>query len=81
MEVEFTIAGFRRHLSTEDVIRKLRGVKPGVIRTHAVRVQGVQYPIKQAFALIAGLDPLDFNTNQARTLFKRLGFEVTRRPR
>lgn len=67
-------------MTSDEVVRKLRGVKPGQIRTHAVKVQGVFHPVKQAYAEVTGLDLLDFNTNQARNAFKRLGFEVVRMP-
>ena len=67
-------------MTNEDVIRKLRAVKPGRIHQHVVEVQGVYHPVKEAFARVTGLDLLDFNTNTARASFKRLGFEVTRMP-
>ena len=66
------------HMNTNDVIRKLRDRKPGPIRTHAVNVEGVLHPVKEAFAEVTGLDLLDFNTYTARNAFKRLGFEVVR---
>ena len=65
-------------VSSEDVIKRLRDVTPGPIRKHAVKVQGVAYPVKQAFAAATGVDLLDFDTNQARHWFQRLGFEVAR---
>lgn len=65
-------------MDTDDVIRKLRGMRPGRIKTHAVKVEGVLHPIKEAFARVTGVDLLDFNTNTARNAFKRLGFEVVR---
>lgn len=77
-EVEYTVGGLRGRLKRTDVVRKLEGVPPGPIREHAVEVAGVVFPIKQAFACAAGIDVLDFTTNQARRVFKRLGFPVTR---
>ena len=65
-------------MTSDEVVLKLRGAKFGEIRTHAVRIEGVLYPIKEAFAAGSGLDRLDFNTNQARTWFRKLGFEVVR---
>ena len=56
----------------------MKGVKPGVIQVHAVEINGVLYPLKQAFATMTGIDPLDFNTHQARGVFKRMGFKVLR---
>jgi hypothetical protein len=74
-----TRAGGRHaRVTSDEVVEKLRGATPGVIRTHAVRVEGVLYPIKEAFSTVSGLDLLDFNTNQARNWFRKLGFEVLR---
>ena len=65
-------------MDREGVIQKLRGVTPGRIKTHAVDVEGRLHPVKEAFHVVTGTDVLDFNTNQARSAFKRLGFEVVR---
>jgi hypothetical protein len=68
----------RVEMDRDEVIKKLRGIKPGRIREHAVKVEDVYHPVKEAFARVTGLDLLDFNTNTARNAFKRLGFEVSR---
>lgn len=78
MEREFIIGGRRLRVTSEEVIRKLRGVEPNSMRKHAVEVHGELYPIKQAFSVVTGLDLLDFTTNQARRVFVRLGFPVKR---
>ena len=78
MEIEVTIAGRRVYLRDEDVRSRLKGVEPGPLWVHVVDVDGVVFPVKEAFALATGLDPLDFNTNQARGALKRLGFRVSR---
>lgn len=75
---ECTIGGKKLQLSRDLIIRKLRGATPGSIQTHAVEIGGMDYPIKEAFARATGLDLLDFNTNQARSILKRLGFIVKR---
>jgi hypothetical protein len=62
----------------EQVIKKLRGSKPGPIQAHVVVIEGRNYSVKEAFAKATGLDLLDFNTNQARSVLKRLGFVVKR---
>jgi len=77
-EIELTAAGRTVRLSRDAVLRKLKGVKPGRIRTHAVKIDGVLYAVKDVFAAASGLDPLDFNTNQARSWLRRLGFELVR---
>lgn len=78
VEVSARVGGRHARVTSDEVVEKLRGAKPGVIRTHAVRVGGILYPIKEAFAAVSGLDLLDFNTNQARNWFRKLGFEVLR---
>lgn len=78
LELEFTVSGKRIRVKSEDIPSKLSRAKFGPIRTHAVRIDGELYPIKEAFARVSGLDLLDFNTNQARTWFRRLGFEAIR---
>jgi len=75
---EFTVGGHRKRLTRGEVLAKLKGNPPGPIQAHAVDIGGVLYPIKEAFARATGLDVLDFNTNQARSVFQRLGFKVQR---
>ena len=76
--MDFTISGKRRNLTRLSVVAKLKEQEPGPITVHAVEIDGTLYPIKQAFARATGLDLLDFNTNQARSIFQRLGFKVKR---
>ena len=78
MNQSFTVGGKRIHLTYDKVISALRGVAPGPIQTHAVEINGLTYPVKEALAHVTGLDLLDFNTNQARSVFRRLGFKVVR---
>ncbi len=78
--IDVTVGGKGLRMTSEDVVRKLRGVKPGRIHEHVVKVNGVSHPVKEAFAHVTDLDLLDFTTNTARTAFKRLGFEVERIP-
>jgi hypothetical protein len=78
VDVVASAGGRHSRVTNDEVVQRLRGAKLGEIRTHAVRVEGVLYPIKEAFAAVSGLDRLDFNTNQARNWFRKLGFEVVR---
>ncbi len=75
---EFVVAGTHLKLTREHVIKVLKEIEPGVIDTHAVEINGKLYPVKQAFAAVSGIDSLDFNTSQARTNFKKMGFKVAR---
>jgi hypothetical protein len=76
--VGFTVKGERLHLTDRAVVEAVRGVEPEAVHKHGVEIAGVVFPVKQAFALATGLDLLDFNTNQARDVLKRLGFRVVR---
>lgn len=78
VELLFTVGGRRMRVTTDEVVQKLRGAKFGAVRTHAVKIEGVLCPVKEAFAVVTGLDRLDFNTDQARKWFRKLGFEVVR---
>ena len=75
-----TIAGQLVTLNRQQVVESLRKVAPQQVQTHAVEIEGRHFPVKQAFADVTGLDPLDFNTEQARRAFKKLGFQVFRFP-
>jgi hypothetical protein len=79
--VEVSIGDRRVQMDSNEVVRKLQGVKPGRIKAHAVKVEGVYHPIKEAFSTVTGVDVADFNTHTARNAFKRLGFEVVRMSR
>lgn len=78
MKQEFIVGGKQVHLTSDKIVSTLRGIVPGPIQTHAVEINGLTYPVKEAFAHVTGLDLLDFNTNQARSIFRHLGFKVVR---
>lgn len=70
--------GAQMQLQTSKVRSAMHGTRPEMIKTHVVEVDEVIFPVKQVFAAATGLDRLDFTTNQARTILKRLGFKVCR---
>ncbi|MBM3472183.1 MAG: hypothetical protein FJX75_02780 [Armatimonadetes bacterium] len=76
-EFEFTLNGRTHHASRERVIEALRDVDPEPSTRHMVTVEGGTYPVVQAFAETFGLDRRRFTTPKARSIFSRLGFEVT----
>ena len=78
MKKEFIIGGKRFSLTADQVVSSLHDSEARSVQTHAVEIDGVTYPIKEALARVTGLDLLDFNTNQARSVFRRLGFKVVR---
>jgi len=50
MTVDVMAGGKQLRMTSDDVVRKLRGAKPGQVRTHAVKVQGVLHPVKSGIA-------------------------------
>lgn len=75
-QIDVIVHGERVRLRKADVLRAVRSGDLGVIRQHAVEIEKQLYPVKEVFARATGLDVLDFNTTQARSALRRLGFEV-----
>lgn len=81
MYLDFTVKGNQIHLTDQDILDKLKNVRPEPLRTLVVKVRDTEYPVKQAFAVVLedqGVDRADFISHQARSVFQRLGFEVRR---
>jgi len=78
MKQDFVVGGKQVHLTSDKVLSALCGIAPGSIHIHAVEIDGRTYPAKKALSIVTGLDLLDFNTNQARNIFRGLGFKVVR---
>ena len=76
--MEFTMSGQQLVLTPEQVEAAMSGVDPETIRQHVVEVGGRSYPVKQVLACATGLDRLDFTSAQARSILKRLGFQLHR---
>jgi hypothetical protein len=76
--VDFVVNGQSLHLSRAEVERAMVGVTPDPIRSHAVLVKGVRYPIKQVFGAATGLDRLDFTSATARRHLAKLEFKPIR---
>ena len=74
--MEFVLNGEAHALDRGSVERALADVDPEPVREHGVRVGGVVYPVKQAFAGATGVPRADFTSQTARRLLARLGFEV-----
>jgi hypothetical protein len=76
--VRFTISGRHFNLSREQVEKALTGVEPEPTKLHAVQVGRHTFPVKQALSEVTGLDRLDFQSMDARRVFRRLGFKLMR---
>jgi hypothetical protein len=74
--VELVVQGERIQLRKAAVLRAVRDGPLGAVRQHAVEIEKQLYPVKEVFARATGIDVLDFNTTQARSALRRLGFEM-----
>lgn len=72
----FTLNGSRYELSSDVVEARLAGVPPDPIREHAVQVNGVWYPVKQAFEVAVGVPRSEFISHTARRHLWTLGFPL-----
>jgi hypothetical protein len=76
--VSFQLNGKQWTLTESEIEDAIKNLVPEPPRAHIVEVSGKSFPVKQVFSAATGLDRLDFTTNQARTVFKRLGLVVAR---
>ena len=76
--LDFILLGKQMRLSRTQVEQTMLDVPPEPIHTHAVLINGVRYPVKQALEKVTGVDRADFISTAARRHFRRLGFEVIR---
>ena len=72
----FTLNGTRYELSSDVAEARLAGVTPEPIREHAVQVNGVWYPVKQAFEVAVGVPRSEFISHTARRHLATLGFPL-----
>lgn len=74
--MDFVLNGESFSMVRSQVEVALADVAPEPLRKHGVRVGGVVYPVKQAFALATGVPRTNFQSQTARRLLARLGFDV-----
>ncbi len=74
--IRFILNGHRYELVREDVEQRLADVAPDAIRKHAVRVNGIWFPVIQAFEVATGIPRSEFMSNTARRHLAALGYEV-----
>jgi Holliday junction resolvase-like predicted endonuclease len=74
--IRFVLNGQRYELAREDVEQRLADVAPDAIRKHAVRVNGIWFPVIQAFEVATGIPRSEFISHSARRHLAALEFEV-----
>lgn len=74
--MRFVLNGLAHNLDAQTVIERVRGVPPEAVRTHAVGIEGVAFPVKQAFELASRIDRAHFTSQTAVLQLQALGFEI-----
>ncbi|MBD8024863.1 DUF262 domain-containing protein [Microbacterium sp. Sa1CUA4] len=76
--IHFTLDNEHRELSREMVVERLQGHTPGNVLAYWVEVEGIRWPVKQAFGIALGIEPKQFQSWDARRRLETLGFEIGR---
>jgi len=74
--LHFVLNGVVHHLDRDTVVDRVRGVPPEPVRTHGVRIEGVTYPVKQAFELASSVPRAEFTSHTAMRHLHALGFDI-----
>lgn len=73
-----TVGGRKLDITNEEVVRKMRGVKPEPVREHLVEIAGVEYPPKQVLEAVTGWNRRSYTTLEAVRVLTRVGFDCRR---
>lgn len=74
--MRFILRGQVFNLEKDHVLKAVRTHEPGLVRKYGVRLNGKEYPIKQAVGLVTGLPHAEFTAHDAYRILKKLGFEM-----
>jgi hypothetical protein len=74
----FIIGGRELDTTMDEVIRRMRSVRPEPIREHLVEISGVEFPPKQVLEQVSGFDRRSYTTMEANRVLRRLGFTLRR---
>jgi len=66
-------------MSKADVEEELAGHDPEPITKYFVNIGGKEYPIKQVVSLLFGKSKMDFTTQEAYRVLKKMGYEIEER--
>ncbi len=72
------VGGRELDLSMDEVLTKMRNVRPEPIREHLVEIADIEFPPKQVLATVTGWDRQSFTTMEANRVLTRLGFKCSR---
>jgi hypothetical protein len=73
-----TVGGRPLDLAAEEVVERMHGQEPEIVREHVVEVLAAAFPPKQVLAAVTGWDRNSFTTMEAVRVLTRLGFACRR---
>lgn len=76
MVIHATIAGHAVSLDSSVVVRSLSRIEPEPVRKHYVQIGNRRIPVRQALSAVTGIDKAEFQSHQARSIFRRLGLKT-----
>jgi hypothetical protein len=74
--LQFVLDGVVHSLDADTVTERVRGVPAEPVRELGVRVDGVTYPVKQAFELASRISRAEFTSHTAVRHLRALGFPI-----
>jgi hypothetical protein len=80
MKIPIRHQGEDYEVSTEQAVAALAGVSPEQNGKHRVVINGVSFPLNQAFAAVLGVSRVGIAQSASARLFRELGFERDERP-
>lgn len=76
--VRAIIGGRPFDFTSEEIERRMKGVRPEPVREHLVEMLNTVYPPKQVLATVTGWDRTTFTTMEAQRVLTRAGFVCRR---
>lgn len=74
----FIVGGRELDLTKDEVVRRMRNMRPEPIREHAVEISGTEFPPKQVLEQVTGWDRRSYTTMEANRVLTRLGLPSRR---
>jgi 2-hydroxychromene-2-carboxylate isomerase len=74
----FIVGGRELDLTKDEVVRRMRNVRPEPIREHVVEISGTEFPPKQVLEQVTGWDRRSYTTMEANRVLTRLGLPSRR---
>lgn len=74
----FIVGGRELDLTKDEVVRRMRDVRPELVRKHVIEISGTEFPPKQVLEQVTGWDRRSYTTMEANRVLTRLGLPSRR---